>query len=146
MKLLLIAVIVLLIRTGILSARHGCYKKQMNHLLQQLELTLEDETNILFTSSVNIDRTQEVIHTLNRLMEQNRHINESCVGKTAAIGKALQAFPTISARLLLPPKDICKCCAAKTYRHKNSRTMPKSYCSVFIHCPICSTSCFSTHA
>ena len=92
MKLLLIAVIVLLIRTGILSARLGCYKKQMNHLLQQLELALEDETNILFTSSVNIGRTQEVIHTLNRLMEQNRHINEKLLRENRSYRESITSI------------------------------------------------------
>ena len=77
MEILIITVIVLLlVWTGILSARLGCYKKQMQHLLQELQIAKQDDTNILFTSIAHIDSTEAVISTLNQIMEKNRIVKE----------------------------------------------------------------------
>ena len=79
MKLFFMTGILLLILTGILAARLGCYKKQMKHLLQQLDFALQDDTNILFTSAVSIGQTEDVIHALNRLTEKNRKLKEQLI-------------------------------------------------------------------
>lgn len=76
MKLLFFAVLILLIWTGVVSARLYSYQKQMKHLKKELERACQDETNILFTSAVNIGQTPEVIRALNCLMEKNRHAKE----------------------------------------------------------------------
>lgn len=77
MEISMIAVmILLLIQTGILCARLGCYKKQMNHLLQELQIAEQQDTNILFTSIAHINQTEAVISALNHIMENNRLVKE----------------------------------------------------------------------
>lgn len=77
MELLIAAITLLsLIGTGILAARLGCYKKQNEHLLQELELVKQEETNILFTCVSSVGRTQDIVRALNELLERHRQIKE----------------------------------------------------------------------
>lgn len=70
------AIVLLLAWAGLLSARLGCYKKQMKHLLQELEIAEQDDTNILFTSIAHIGQTEAVISALNHIMDKNRLVKE----------------------------------------------------------------------
>lgn len=75
-SMITVIIILLLIWTGILSARLGCYKKQMNHLLEELQIAEQEDTNILFTSIAHISQTEAVISALNHVMENNRLVKE----------------------------------------------------------------------
>lgn len=69
-------ILLLLAWVGILSARLACYKKQLRHMLNELQLAEQDETNILFTSVANIGQTEEIIRVLNHIMEKSRRVKE----------------------------------------------------------------------
>lgn len=95
----ILGIVLLLVWTGILSVRLYCYQKQMKHLLKELELAQQEETNILFSSAVNIGQTQDVIDALNHLLEKTGRSKNNCFVKITVIGKVSPVFPTISARL-----------------------------------------------
>lgn len=77
MELLVIAITLpLLLAAGILAARLVCYKKQIDHLLQELELAKQEETNIFFTCAVSVGRTADFVRALNDLLEHDRKIKE----------------------------------------------------------------------
>jgi hypothetical protein len=63
--LLVGSVILLIIGAGILSARLCCYRKQVNHMLSELRILEQEETNLLLTSAVKIGKTQELISSVN---------------------------------------------------------------------------------
>lgn len=67
-------VLILLTGAGVLSVRLVCYKKQINHMLEELILmqTEHSETNMLLTSAVRIGKTEEVIAAINAVMDQKR--------------------------------------------------------------------------
>lgn len=69
-------VLILLLGAGILSARLACYEKQMRHMLKELHLAEQAETNILLTSAAGIGKTEEVISMINRVLEKNRRSKE----------------------------------------------------------------------
>ena len=64
--------LVLLFWAGVVSARLCLYQKQVRHMLRELELAKQSETNILFTSAVHIGQTADVIDAFNRILEKNR--------------------------------------------------------------------------
>lgn len=64
--------LLLLFWAGAVSARLCLYKKQIRHMLKELEFANQSETNILFTSAVNIGQTPDVIDAVNCMMEKNR--------------------------------------------------------------------------
>lgn len=62
----------LLLWAGVVSARLYLYKKQVSHMLKELELAGQSETNILLTSAVCIGQTEDVIGAFNSILEKNR--------------------------------------------------------------------------
>lgn len=64
--------LLLLLWAGVVSARLCLYKKQVSHMLKELELAEQSETNILLTSAVHIGRTESVIGAFNSVLEKNR--------------------------------------------------------------------------
>lgn len=68
--------ILLLTCSAILFIRLACYRKQMKHLLHQLNIASKEESNILFTSAVSIGRTEEIISLWNQILSQYRHTKE----------------------------------------------------------------------
>ena len=74
--LLVGSVILLIIGAGILSARLFCYRKQVNHMLSELRILEQEETNLLLTSAVKIGKTQELISSVNRILEKSRSSTE----------------------------------------------------------------------
>lgn len=64
--------VLLVIGAGVLSARLGCYKKQMRHMLTQLQMAEQADTNLLLTSAVSIGETEQVISACNRVLEHHR--------------------------------------------------------------------------
>ena len=51
---------------GIMSARLRCYKKQINHIISELDFIKNRDTNYLLTSARSIGRTQERIDLYNK--------------------------------------------------------------------------------
>ncbi|MDE7310973.1 MAG: HAMP domain-containing histidine kinase [Eubacterium sp.] len=93
MALIFLGIILfLLIWTGILCARLACYHKQESHLLQELLLAEQEETNLLFTSAVNIGRTPALIDALNRVMEKNRHIKERLIRENRSYRESITSI------------------------------------------------------
>lgn len=91
-------ILLLLVWVGILSARLACYKKQLRHMLKELQIAKQDETNILFTSVANIGQTEEIIRALNHIMEKTGASKSGSIRKTGTTARASQAFPMISVR------------------------------------------------
>lgn len=80
MKLFLTAAIILFPACiAVLSARLFCYQKQMKHLLEELQIAQQNDTNILFTSAVHIGRSEAVISALNCMMEKDRRTRERLI-------------------------------------------------------------------
>lgn len=74
------SIILLLIGAGVLSARLCCYRRQLSHMLSELQVLEEnEETNLFLTSAVKIGKTQEVISSMNRILEQSRRNRERIV-------------------------------------------------------------------
>lgn len=69
-------IFLLLFWAGILSARLCCYKKQIRHMLKELQIAEKSETNILLTSAIPIGQTEDVIHSWNRILERIRQDKE----------------------------------------------------------------------
>lgn len=71
-------ILLLLIGAGVMSARLGCYKKQINHMLEELHmLGMEhSDTNMLLTSAVHIGKTEEVIAQVNKVIAVKRQRQE----------------------------------------------------------------------
>lgn len=77
MKPAFIAIFLLLLAwAGFVSVRLVCYRKQMQHLLQELKTACKEESNILFTSAVPIGQTEEIISIWNEILSQNRQSKE----------------------------------------------------------------------
>jgi len=70
--LLLWMIFLLLIWAGVLSARLCCYQKQISHMLRELWMIEQEETNFLLTSSVEIGKTRELILAINRVLARSR--------------------------------------------------------------------------
>lgn len=87
-----LCILLLLTGTGILSARLGCYKKQMKHLLHELDIAQQDETNVLFTSAVHIGQTEAVILALNRMMEKNRSNREQLLRENRSYRESITSI------------------------------------------------------
>lgn len=69
-------IIILLFGAGVLSARLCCYRKQVRHMISELRMIEQEETNYLLTSSVNIGRTRELILAVNSVLEKSRSVKE----------------------------------------------------------------------
>ncbi len=69
-------IILLLIGGGLLSARLCCYQRQVKHMLSELCMMEQEETNLLLTSAVNIGKTRELILTMNRVLKKSRDRQE----------------------------------------------------------------------
>ncbi len=76
MEIWLTGIGLLLAGAGVLSARLCCYKKQLHHLLTQLQMAEQADTNLLLTSAVRIGETEQVISACNRVLEQHRSREE----------------------------------------------------------------------
>ncbi len=70
--LLLAGMILLFIGAGVMSARLWFYKKQINHMREELSLLENAETNYQLTSAVSIGRTEELIEAVNHLTARYR--------------------------------------------------------------------------
>lgn len=69
-------IILLFIGAGILSARLCCYRKQMRHMLRELDMLDGTDTKMLLTSAVSVGQTGEVISAMNRILQQKRQTEE----------------------------------------------------------------------
>lgn len=69
-------IILLLIGAGILSARLCCYRKQMRHMLRELDVIEQTDTKVLLTSAVSVGQTDEVISAVNRILQRKRRTEE----------------------------------------------------------------------
>ena len=77
MEIILGGIIILLfIGAGTLSARLCCYRKQMRHMLRELDMIEGTDTKVLLTSAVSVGQTGEVISALNRILQQKRQMEE----------------------------------------------------------------------
>lgn len=77
MEIILGGIIILLfIGAGILSARLCCYRKQMRHMLCELDMIEKTDTKMLLTSAVSVGQTGEVISAVNRILQQKRQTEE----------------------------------------------------------------------
>lgn len=65
-------ILLLLMGAAVLAARLCCYRRQVSHMLAELQILEQEETNLLLTSAVNIGRTQELISSMNRILERSR--------------------------------------------------------------------------
>lgn len=93
MYLFLFGIIVfLLIWTGILSARLGCYKKQIKHVLQELQIAEQNDTHILFTSVCKIGQTETMIDALNHIMEKSRYTKEQLICENRNYRKSITSI------------------------------------------------------
>ena len=83
-------ILLLLIGAGVMSARLGCYKKQINHMLEELHmLGMEhSDTNMLLTSAVHIGKTEEVIAQVNKVIAVKRQRQEQLLRENRKIGRA----------------------------------------------------------
>lgn len=73
MKILIgVILIVLLLGVGILSTRLWCYDRQMNHILNELELLKSEDMNQQLTSCVNVGKTDKVIVSMNNFISQRQ--------------------------------------------------------------------------
>lgn len=66
------AIIVLGIGAGILSARLWCYRREMHHILEQLDFLEKEDSNYLLTSVCAVGKTPKVISAINRVIEKMR--------------------------------------------------------------------------
>lgn len=64
--------IILIIVAGILSARLWCYRKQISHMREELDLLEQEDTNKLLSSFCAIGETEETIRIINRLIKRYR--------------------------------------------------------------------------
>lgn len=71
-------ILLLLIGAGVMSARLGCYKKQVNHMLEELQMMgmEHSDTNMMLTSAVHIGKTEEVIAQVNKVIAVKRQQQE----------------------------------------------------------------------
>lgn len=69
---LLGVIVILIIVAGILSARLWCYKRQISHMKEELNLLEKEDTNSLLSSFCPIGETEEIIETVNRLLLRDR--------------------------------------------------------------------------
>lgn len=73
---LLIICLLLLLGAGVLSARLGCYKKQLHHMYTELQMAKQADTNLLLTSAVGIGETEQVISAFNHILKEYRRREE----------------------------------------------------------------------
>lgn len=64
--------VIFFIWAGVATVRLLLYKKQVRHMLKELELAKSSDTNAIFTSAVKIGQTQQVIDALNCVLEKYR--------------------------------------------------------------------------
>ncbi len=57
---------------AILLLRLICYRKQINHIKEQLSFLEAEESNFLLTSAYPVGKTEELINALNRVIEKYR--------------------------------------------------------------------------
>lgn len=71
-SILLGIIIAVVMVAGILSARLWCYRKQMQHMLEQLSLLEKEDTNLQLHSYCHIGKTEDVIEATNRVLMRYR--------------------------------------------------------------------------
>lgn len=85
-------IIILLIGAGVLSARLCCYRRQISHMLTELCILEQEETNLLLTSAVKIGKTQEVISSINRILEKSRSRQEKIAGENRSYRESITSI------------------------------------------------------
>lgn len=65
---LLIVIIILILVAGILSACLWCYRKQINHIQDELAILEKEDTNYQLTSCCPVGNTEEMIAAFNKLI------------------------------------------------------------------------------
>lgn len=78
--ILLVITIAVIIVAGVLSARLWCYRKQMQHMLEQISFLEREETNCRLSFFCHIGKTEEVIEAINRVIVRHRE-TESALKK-----------------------------------------------------------------
>lgn len=76
-------ILLLLLWAGIVSARLYMYHKQICHMLEELNMANQSDTNMLFTSTLPVGKTEAVIAAINCIFEKNRRrmeqlLHENC--------------------------------------------------------------------
>lgn len=69
-------ILLLLMGAVVLAARLCCYRRQVSHMLRELQLLEKEDTNLLLTSAVKIGRMQELISSMNRILVRSRSRQE----------------------------------------------------------------------
>ena len=69
-------ILLLLMGAVVLAVRLCCYRRQVSHILRELQLLEKEDTNLLLTSAVKIGRTQELISSMNRILVRSRSRQE----------------------------------------------------------------------
>lgn len=92
MGILIIILLLLLTGAGVLSARLGCYKIQTRHLLQQLKLSEQEDTNFFLTAASGVGETGEIISTLNRILEKNRRVREKLIRENRSYRESITSI------------------------------------------------------
>lgn len=85
-------ILLLLLGAGFLSARLCCYRKQMRHMLRELQMLEQEETNLLLTCAVKIGQTQEVILAINRVLEKGRQRQECMIRENRAYRESITSI------------------------------------------------------
>lgn len=75
-----------------LSARLACYRKQLSHMLKELDLARKSETNILFTSAVRIGKTEEIISALNDILESSRRSRQTLIRENQSYRESISSI------------------------------------------------------
>lgn len=68
--------LLLLMGAAVLAARLWCYRRQVSHMLRELQILEKEDTNLLLTSAVKIGRTQELVSSMNRILVRSRSRQE----------------------------------------------------------------------
>lgn len=77
---------------GIMSARLRCYKKQINHIISELDFIKNRDTNYLLTSARSIGRTQEMIDLYNQIMEDYREKDRRLVSENTVYRESITSI------------------------------------------------------
>ncbi len=85
-------ILLLFIGTCILLARLFCYRMQIKHLIQELQMMQQEETNLLLTSAVPVGRTPELISSLNCMMEKNRRTKERLIRENVSYRESITSI------------------------------------------------------
>ncbi len=65
---------------AILLLRLICYRKQINHVIEQLSFLEAEDSNFWLTSAYPVGKTEELINVLNQVIEKYRQ-NQRCLSK-----------------------------------------------------------------